>query len=228
MSKNKEVVKEDGFEAVESALSKTEVYIEENRKSLTIIILAILAVVVIYLLYQRYYLKPKEDEAQANMYMAERYFQQDSFLLALEGDGQDLGLLDIIDDFGATRSANLARYYAGISCLRLGQFEEAIEHLEKFDGNDRLVAPIALGATGDAYVELGEYQKGVSYYEKAANYTKNELTTPIYLLKAGMVYEEMNEFKKALDSYEKIATNFPSSNEAKEIDKYITAVKMKL
>lgn len=228
MSKKKEVNTSDGFEVVEGALSKTEQYIEENRKSLTIIILAIAAVVGVYLGYQKFYLEPKEDSAKSDMFMAQKHFEQDSFALALEGDFEYLGFLNIIDDYGATKSANLAHAYAGICYLRLGQFEEAVEYLEKFDGNDRLFAPVALGATGDAYVELGELDKGVSYYEKASRYSENELTTPIYLFRAGLVYEEVGEFKKALDSYEKIAYQFPSSEEAKEIKKYIAAVKMKL
>lgn len=228
MSNKKDAVEHDNFESVENALTKTEQYIEDNRKSLTIIILAIAAVVGIYLGYQKFYLEPKEEDALADMFMAEHYFQQDSFRLALDGDGQYLGFLDIIDSYGPTKSANLAHYYVGISYLHLGEFEEAIDYLEKFDGNDRLVAPEALGATGDAYVELGDLQKGISYYKKATNYNANELISPIYLMKSGLVYEELGEYQKALDAYETIASKYPSSDEARDVEKYITAVKMKL
>jgi tetratricopeptide (TPR) repeat protein len=218
----------DGFEVVESALTKTERYIEENRKSLTIIIVAIAVVVGGYLGYKKFYLEPKENEAQSELFMAERYFEQDSFRLALEGDGQYSGFIDIIDDYGPTKSANLSNYYAGICYLRLGEFETAIEYLEQFSGKDRLVAPVALGATGDAYVELGKLEKGVDYYEKAAALNKNDLTSPIYLLKAGIVYEDLGKIKKALTAYETIKKEYPASDEAKDIDKYITAAKMKL
>jgi tetratricopeptide (TPR) repeat protein len=228
MSKNTNANSHDGFEAVEVALSKTEKYIEDNRKSLTIIIVAIAAVVGGYLGYKKFYLEPKEKEAQSEMFMAERYFEQDSFKLALEGDGQYPGFLDIIDDYGFTKSANLSNYYAGICYLRLGEFNDAIDNLEQFDGNDRLVAPVALGATGDAYVELGELKKGVKYYMKASKLNQNEMTSPIYLLKAGFVYEEIGEAQKAIDAYEIIKYKFPNSDEAKEIEKYIEAAKMKL
>ena len=229
MSKNKNVKgHHDGFETVESALTKTEQYIEENQKSLTIIIVAILVVVGGYWAYKKFYLEPKETQAQSEMFMAERYFEQDSFKLALNGDGQYLGFIDIIDEYGPTKSANLSNYYAGICYLRLGDFEQAVDYLEQFDGKDRLVAPVALGATGDAYVELGELKKGIEYYEKAAKLNKNELTSPIYLFKAGLVYEDMGELKKAVESYETIKYKFPSSDEAKDIDKYITAAKMKM
>ncbi|MBN2485175.1 MAG: tetratricopeptide repeat protein [Bacteroidales bacterium] len=227
MSKNTNA-SHDGFESVEEVLSKTEKYIEENRKSLTIIIAAIAVVVGGYLGYKKMYIEPKDNDAQAEMFMAERYFEQDSFRLALEGDGQYYGFIDIIDEFGFTKTANLANYYAGICFLRLGEFEEAVEYLEQFDGNDRLVAPIALGATGDAYVELGNLKKGVKYYEKAALLNENNMTSPIYLFKAGLAYEELGDAKKAVQAYEKIKYKFPQSDEAKEIEKYITAAKMKL
>jgi tetratricopeptide (TPR) repeat protein len=228
MAQNKKHDNQDSFEAVESALSKTEQYIEENRKSLTIIILAIAIVVGGYLGYQRLILAPQEANAQNQMFMAERYFEQDSLILALEGDGSYYGMLDIIDEFSATRSANLANFYAGIAYLRLGEYEEAIEYLNNFDANDRLVSSVALGAIGDAHVELENYSKGVSYYEKAATNNPNNLTSAIYLKKAGIVYEELGNYKKAIVAYETIKRDFPNSDEAKEIEKYIAAAKLNL
>jgi tetratricopeptide (TPR) repeat protein len=227
MSTNSKANSHDGFEAVEIALTRTEKYIEDNRKSLTIIIVAIAVVVGGYFGYKKFYLEPKETEAQSEMFVAERYFEQDSFKLALEGDGQNLGFLTIIDDYGFTKSANLSNYYAGICYLRLGKFQDAIDNLEQFDGNDRLVAPVALGATGDAYIELGNLKKGVKYYEKAAALNKNSMTSPIYLLKAGYVYEELKDNKNALKVYETIKYQYPTSDEARDIDKYIEAAKMK-
>lgn len=169
MSKKKQEVHETGFEGVEHALTRTEQYIEENKKSLSIIVAAIILLVGGYLLYTKVILSPKEGEAQSQIFRAEQYFEQDSFLLALEGDGDALGLIDIIDEYGITNTANLAEYYAGISYLRLGEFENAIEHLKKFDSNDKLISVVALGSIGDAYVELGDYDEAVGFFEKAAN-----------------------------------------------------------
>ncbi len=228
MSK-KQKAQNDGFEAVEEALTKTEQYIEENRKSLTIIILAIVVVVGGFLAYKNLLLEPKEGKAQSDLFMAEKYFEQDSFRLALEGDGVYApGFLEIIDEYAGTKSANLAKYYAGISYLRLGEFQDAIDYLEDFDGNDRMVSIVALGATGDAYSELGEYEKAASFYEKATGLNENELLTPIYLFKAALVYEELGDLKKALDNYSKIKTDYPDSEEGKTIDRYIAAIEVQL
>ncbi len=228
MSKKKTDHSESGFETVEHALTRTEQYIEENKKSLSIIVAVILGIVGIYLGYNKFVLAPKENEAQAQIFRAEQYFEKDSFLLALEGDGDAYGFIDIIDEYGITNTANLAHYYAGICYLRLGEYEEAIEHLKKFDSNDKLVSLIAMGAIGDAYIELDDYDEAISFYEEATSKNKNEFITALYLKKLGLVYEETENYKKALTTYEKIKKEFPDSEEARDIDKYIQAVKMRL
>ena len=227
MSKKKVEHQDSGFEAVEHALSKTEQYIEENKKSLSIIVAAIIVVVGGYILYNRFFITPRENDAQTQIYRAEQYFEADSLMLALEGDGDALGFLDIIDEYSMTKTANLAEYYAGICYLHLGEYENAIEHLKQFDSNDKLVSVIALGALGDAHVELGDYEEAISFYEKASNKNKNDFTSALYLKKAGLVYEEMNEFKKAVVCYEKIKKNYPNSDVARDIDKFIEAAQMK-
>ncbi|MFP4025924.1 MAG: tetratricopeptide repeat protein [Thiohalospira sp.] len=223
MSKKK-ISQQDQFESVENALSRTEHYIEQNQKSLTIIVLAIIVIVGGYLGYQRFVVSPKEKEAQSQMWMAEQYFARDSFNLALHGDGNYLGFLDIADEYSITNSGNLANYYIGISYLHLGQYEQAIEYLKKFESKDKMVAPIAYGAIGDAYMELGNAGEALKFYEKAANESENEFTAPIYLMKVGFVHEYNEDYKKALEVYNTIKKDFPESAEGKQIDKYIARV----
>lgn len=222
MAKKKTNVQPDTMESVENVLSRTEQYIEDNQKSLTIIIAAIVVIVGGYLAFNRFYIDPMEKEAQAQMFVAEQYFEKDSFNLALNGDGVELGLLDIIDEYGMTKSANLAHYYAGISYLHLGDFEGAIEYLKGFESDDQIIYPIALGAMGDAYSELEDYETALSYYMKAANKNVNEFTSPIYLMKAAQVHEHLSNYGDAIAIYERIRKDHPKSNEARHIDKYIT------
>ncbi|MBN2480149.1 MAG: tetratricopeptide repeat protein [Bacteroidales bacterium] len=228
MSKKKKPDSNAGFESVENALTRTEKYIEENQKSLSIIILAIIVFVGGYLGYKKLYLEPANMEAHAAMYIAEQYFEADSFSLALMGDGANFGILDIIDEYGMTSAANLAHYYAGICYLRMGQYEDAIEHLKDFDTDDILVASIALGDIGDCYAELGDYKKALTYYLKAGQRKKNSFTSPIFLRKAGIIYEEIEDFDKALEIYQTIKSEYPESDIGMEMDKYIGALRVKM
>jgi tetratricopeptide (TPR) repeat protein len=216
---------EEKIMAVEEALSKSEIFIEKNQKLLTIILGSIALLVLAYFGFQRFYLIPREKEAQSQMFMAEKYFEQDSLKLALNGDGMYPGFLQIIDDYSMTKSAKLAHYYAGIILLNDGKFQEAIDHLEKFSLKDELVSPMAKGAIGDAYMELGKADKAAEYYLKAADLRVNDFTTPVFLQKAAWAYEDLGKKEDALKAYDRIRLEFPRSTEARDVDKYISRLK---
>lgn len=212
---------EDRIVAVEEAFSKTEQFIETNQRIILIVVGAIIVVVLGFFGFKRFYLAPKEKEAQGQMFMAEKYFEQDSINKALNGDGNYLGFLDVIDQYGITKSADLAHYYAGICYLKKGDYENAIKFLKKFKSHDEMVQPMATGAIGDAYMEMKEVDKALEYYLKAADEKKNELTTPMLLMKAGWVYEDLGKYDQALAVYKRIKNEYPRSDEGNEIDKYI-------
>ncbi len=212
---------EENIQAVEHALGKTEQFIEDNQKIILIALGAIVFVVLAYFAFQRFYIVPKEKNAAAQMFMAEKYFEMDSLNLSLNGDGINPGFLKIISDFKLTKSANLAKYYAGVVYMEKGEFETAIDYLEDFSGDDQVLGAMALGAIGDCNVELGKTEKAVSNYLDAANANKNEFSTPLFLQKAGWAYEILKDYKNAVVVYKKIKVEFPKSNEAREIDKYI-------
>ncbi len=206
---------------IEETLTKWEQKIEENKKSYSIILGAIIAVVAIYFAWTKLYVAPKEAEAQSEMFRAERYFAQDSLDKAMFGDGNYLGFNDIIENYGVTKSANLASYYMGICYLKKGEYENAIKYLKNFDSNDQIVAPIALGAIGDANLELGNNEEAIKYYLKAAAAGENKFTTPIYLMRAGIIMETIGQYKEAVEVYKKIKTDYNESAEGREIEKYL-------
>ncbi len=219
---------EQRIEAVEEAFSRTEQFIEKNQKIIIIVIASIIVIVLGFFGFKRFYLAPKEKDAQSQMFMAEKYFEQDSLKKALNGDGQYLGFLAIIDEYGMTKAANLSQYYAGVCYLKMGQFEEAIKHLDKFSAGDQLVAPMAKGALGDAYMELKQAQKAADLYAEAADLRKNEFTSPLFMMKAAWAYEELANYDKALTFYKRIKEEFPRSNEGRDIDKYISYAEGKI
>jgi tetratricopeptide (TPR) repeat protein len=228
MTKDKKNQQVDNLTEVESALTKSEQFLEANQKLIGIIIGAIVVVSVGYLALNKFYLEPRSTDAQEQMFMAQNYFEKDSFNLALNGDGNNPGFLDIVDDYGSTDAGNLAKYYAGISYLNLGQYDNAIDYLKKFSTDDLLLGPISVGAQGDAQLELGKADKALSLYTDAYKMNDNELTTPIYMLKAGELLESSNKNADALKLYETIKQKFPESNEGRSIDKYIARAKAKL
>ena len=155
------------------------------------------------------------------MFKAQMYFERDSFNLALNGDGNYSGFLDIIDDYNWTKAADLSKYYAGVSYLYLGKYDKAIEYLKSFGGNDKIVSSMALGAIGDAYSELNNMDDAISFYKKAARNNANGYTTPYFLFKAGMALKVQGKNSDALILFKEIKNEYPDSRQASEIDKYI-------
>jgi len=160
------------------------------------------------------------------MFQAERYLESDSLKLALNGDGNYLGFLDIAKNYKFTNSGNLARYCAGICYLHMGNYNDAIEFLDKYSKKDKVIGSMAIGATGDAYVELGNVDKGITKYIEAAEFAKNSFNTPLFLMKAAELYEMKGKFSDALILYERIESQYPESNEGTTIGKYIARVKL--
>jgi tetratricopeptide (TPR) repeat protein len=221
MSKEKTPKPIENLVEVENALTTAERFFEANSRIITIIFGATVVIALLLLATHRFYSLPREAKAKEQMFVAEQYFEKDSFNLAINGDGNFPGFLDIISDYGGTKAGKLARYYTGISNLHLGNFKEAIEYLENFKSDDLLLGPVAIGATGDAYCELGNKEKAVKLYIKAAELNPNAFTSPVYYLKAGNLYEALGSKDKALSSYMVIKDKYSDSDQGRTIDKYI-------
>jgi tetratricopeptide (TPR) repeat protein len=225
MAKNKKDESPQTISNVEQTLTRTEHFLEENYKTLLIGLGVIVVFVGIFWL-GKLYLNKRNDEAQSQMYQAERYLEMDSLKLALNGDGNYLGFLDIAKDYKFTNSGNLAQYSAGICYLHLGEYQEAIDFLNKYSKKDKVIGSLAIGATGDAYVQLGDLDKGILKYIEAADFAENSFNTPIFLMKAGEIYELNGKYAEALKIYERIESNYPESTEGTSIEKYIARVKL--
>ncbi len=227
MAKQDVTQRDERLENVEEALSKTELWIENNQKILWAILIALLLVAVGIFGITKY--KKNRNEAASKMiYKAQEYFGNEQYDLALNGDGNNVGLLDIVNNYGSTKTGKLASYYAGIAYLKQGNYKEAIEYLKKYNTNDQVLAPMALGAIGDCYMELEDLQNAASYYGKAAAKNPNDFTSPLFLAKQGNTYEMIGDYAKALQAYKTLKKDFPLSNEAFEINKNIANMEEKL
>jgi tetratricopeptide (TPR) repeat protein len=229
MAKKKSVKQGDrNLEGIEQALTRSEQFIEDNQRILTYVLGGLIAILLVIIGGNRYYLKPLNEEAASEMFYAERFFEIDSFNLALNGYGTYPGFLNIMDDYGITKSARIARYYAGVCYHHLGENEEAIRYLDKFRTDDLLVGAAKFSTLGDAYVELGNLEKAASSYKSGIDKYQNNFSSPIMLKKLGIVYEEMGELDRALETYRSLELSYPDSPEGREIKKYIGRVETKM
>ncbi len=206
--------------ALAEKLEGAEHWIEKHPKIIFSIVGALLLAVAGYFGFN-YYKDSQDVQAQKEMFQAVYYFEADSLTQALNGDGNNLGFIDIIEEYKFSDAANLAHFYAGVCYLKQGNFDAAVLYLKDYSSNDLLVQPRAYSLIGDAYMELQKYEDAATYYSKAASYKPNKYYTPAYLMKEALAYEKLNKNDKASEAYEKIITQFWDSPE------YQNAVKLK-
>lgn len=220
--KNAKTTADQAEANVGEILSRSERFIETYKNHIIIGIAVIIFVVIAVLGIRHAYYLPKEKEAQAALFPGENYFAKQEWSKTLNGDSISyFGLLDIIDEYGFTKTGKLAQCYAGICYWQLGNVDEAMNYLKKFNPNDRLISPILAGLIGDCYVETGKVKEGVIYFEKAAEKADNTTISPIFLKKAATAYESLGNYTAAIKSYKTIKAKYPTSTEAESIDKYI-------
>jgi tetratricopeptide (TPR) repeat protein len=222
------------FNTLDETASKSEQWVIKNQKSIFIVIGLIVLIILGSLGYNKYIKAPKEKEAANELAFPKAYFEKamagsvavDSLLtLGIEGAEGKYGFVDIASEYGSTKAGNLANYYAGMSYLKLKNYELAIEHLEKFESDDELLGPVAKGAIGDAFADIDQPEDALDYYIKAANLRDNDFSSPLFLFKAGNTAMELGKFSKALELFERIEKEYPNSDEAKEINIYINKAK---
>jgi TolA-binding protein len=213
MAKNEE--KKDLLENPEAIGEKVlgaEQWIEQNPK---IVIGAVVAIVLVVggFFGFRYWKGQQDNQAQKEMFQAVRYFEADSLELAMNGDGNNLGFKQIIDDYSMTDAGNLANFYAGYICLKQGKWKLAEYYLEDFKANDQLVQARAYSLMGDAYMEEKNYVDAATWYDKASTYKPNKFFTPNYLMKAALAFEKANQKDKAIKAYQRVIDEYFDSQE---------------
>ena len=133
----------------------------------------------------------------------------------------------VFEQYKGTRTADLARAYAGITYNRLGNNEKALEHLKKFKGGDLLITPAVTGAIGDVYMNMGKTDEAITHFLKAAKEADDEMLSPIYYKKAGEAYLSNANYDKAIEIFTQIRENYYNSPEAQEADKFIQQAELR-
>jgi len=222
--KNQEKNPEDFLEIenLQEQYGKAESFINANTGIVTGAVIGLIALMAAFFWFSRVYIPGQENQANEEMFTAQQNFANDAFQVALDGDGNYPGFLEIIDNYsGSTKASNLAHYYAGISYLNLGEFQNAIDYLGKFSGGDAVLGGMAQGAMGDAYMELGDTENGIKHYRNAANASNNDFTGPMWLMRAGMAMSKEGDHASAKSMFEMIKDKYPKSSEANDATKYI-------
>ena len=213
---------------LEEALTKSEQFFENNKKTIFGCLIAIIVIIAGGMLYNAKVVQPRQIKAAEAIYPGESYFANGDYQTALNGDAYGFeGFEELTSQYQSTKAGKLANLYAGLCYAQLDSMELAEKYLSKFSGNDQMVSPAALGALANVYASLDKVSKAAATFEKAAKKADNNLLSPYYYLQAGIMYESLGKNAQALKLYKTIKTKYPESNEGQEIEKYITRLTSK-
>lgn len=222
------------FDSLDETASKSEQWLEKNAKKVYIVLGTFLIAMLVFMAFNKFVKEPKEIKAANYLAYSKSFFSEaekatkniDSlYNIALNGADNKYGLIEVANKFSGTKAGNLANYMAGISYLKMNEYDKAIDYLGNFSSDDEILAPLAKGKIGDAFADINQLDDAFTYYEQAAEVRDNNLTTPMYLFKAANTALELGKFDVALQMFEKIKNNYPKSDEAKDIAIYINRAK---
>lgn len=216
---------DEQFVETNDTLTKAQRFWAKNGKNVTAFLIGFIVTIAGYISYKQFVIKPKEEKAADAIYKAQQYFAIDSSKLVLDGDGSNKGVLYIISNYSGTKAANLAHYYAGVSYLKLGDFNKAIDHLKDFSTGAKQIQMAAYGCLGDAYAEVGKKEEAVDYYTKASKtFAFDEANSAEYLFRAALLSSTINKNKEAVTLFKELKEKFPKTEKGFQADKYINSL----
>lgn len=176
-----------------------------------------------FYVYKHFFQLPKEEKAADAMFKAEDYYRQDSVKLALNGDGQYMGFLKIMDKYSGTEAANLASFYAGSAYLKLDDNQNAVKYLKKFSTDAKQIQQRAYKLLGDAYADLGNNKEALDYYKKAAHHFEKDETASAeaLFLAAYLADRVMKNQKEAIGLYKELKEKYPRTQQGYDADNYL-------
>ena len=218
-------------ETLGEAMNKTEFFFEKNGRMLSYVFLGLLVLAALVFGYRALIVSPRAEKAAEMIAEAQYRFEDQNadYALALEGDANGAGFLEVIEKYGSTPSGNLAKHYAGICYLKAGDLENAAKFLARYSPvkgiPGALINAQNYGLQGDIAVEQKDYAKAVKFYDKAVAAADNNLTAPMYLRKAGLAEQAQGNGAKAAAYYEQILTSYPASMDARDAEKLLGSIK---
>jgi len=217
------------FKSLDDGSSKTQVWVEKNQNKILTLIGMVVITLASYYAYTNFIVEPNEINAANEIYFSQQKFEEalptenDSiFDIALSGNDDNIGFIELADQFSGTKAGNLANYYIGMIYLKKDDYQNTIKYLSNFKSNDIILSSISLGSIGDAFSELNQYEEAFEFYSEAHSVSDNNYTTPIYLFKSGITALELGKFSSAFDNFTKIKYEYSDSPQANNIDVYIS------
>lgn len=201
-------------------ITTTEAFIEKNKKTLIYAITGIIVVILAIFGISKWNAN-RNVKANEMMFAAEQYMAQGQFDIALNGNAEHAGLLEVADKYSCTKAGNRAKYAAALCYLHTEKYAEAIDMLKSYKGKDKLTPLFQEINLGNCELEQGNNKAAIKHYEKAIKNAENydEILTYAMFLN-GMAYSIDGNNDKANEMFKQIKQH-PGCAEIRLAELYI-------
>lgn len=191
------------IDAAEDLITKAK----KNKRTLvtvsTVVIAAVIVALAWIMIAQSGSRKADEAIAKADAAMT------DSVATALYSQAAEMGY----------KSGNRARAEMGIRLYNKGEYQKALEYLNKCSLGDKIAQAGVYTLAGDCHVNLGELDKAIKSYNKAISTAdKNPEIVPYVLIKEANVYREQKNFAAEAKAYKTIIDEYPTYLSTTRVD----------
>ena len=209
-----------------SFLEKAGNFFQGNAKYITIGIGVVVLGFLGWMGYKKFVVEPENIKTASSLYQEESHIvDTQNWEAAINGDSINPGLIAKAKKFEGYAGGNIAIYDLGIAYLNNNQPQEALTTLQNVVFEDENLATLALGACGDASMDLEKVTDAIRYYEQAYNRRpKNEMTAPLYMMKLANAHEMSKKYKEAARIYTDLIEQFPYSQLKSEAEKNLVLV----
>lgn len=215
---------QNAVDQLNSQLTSAGERIANNKKPLFWILGIIVLCAAFVIGYLFIYRNPRLNEA------AEAYSKVE--MQAMGNDSVAAGeYAKVADKYGSTDGGHHAALAAAESYYNLGQYQKALDYLNKFSTKEKVLGANADVLKGDCYVNLKKYDDAISTFQSAIRKADgNPQIVPRVLLKEAVVFDEQKKYDKALECYETIKKDYPefALGNGVDIDAYIEREKARM
>lgn len=215
----KRQMKED---ALISTYVKATKWYEDHKRQVSMGLTALIVVVIAALIYANNQASNNE-KAMTELGKVFGYFDAGQYQVALEGipERNIPGLKSIVENYGGSRSGELARFYLATVYYTLGRYDEALEQFDAFDPPKGVLEVSRLSGIAACYEAKGQYDRAAEYFERAAVRYPQDLSAAENLSHAGRNHGFAGNRNKAVELFKKLKKDYPTSVQARDADRYI-------
>lgn len=212
MSKKKIETTESGLDTLNDSLSSMTAKVQDNKKVITICSLVVMAIVVLILAYVYFFRTPGVNKANDAIGAADLTLAQGNDSTALAQ------YMNVADQYGYD-AANRAALQSAILLYQKGEYQKAIDYLNKYSAKEEIIGAGAYSLKGDCYVNLDKLADAVKCYKDAISRSNdNPAYTPFFMLKLARVYAAMDNHAEEAALYKKVMTDYPTYGQGNNID----------